>query len=218
MRLYVCCALGFFGVSGSFAQSVPVIANVRETVTVSQDGRTISTEINQGWVFKNRSGSTLYQWRQREGKVDRLVKGVLVDNDGLALYQIDYVANTAIQKKKLDSPSLPELTPPDPGIVLGSGTVNGVPCTRIPTWHRARGKEKVRAGQSCISESLGLVLSSNAKWQSGSQVTNISTELSDIETDRDPDPALFKLGKLTVLTPKASVQNDSTESCTTCSR
>jgi hypothetical protein len=195
IALVVLCLLITSYSRGVRCQSVPVVAKMRLTEQLVQNGKTES-HTREGVYYRNAAGSVLEQWTSFDGKptVGQMSWATLYDRQTGTNYMLDYVQHHAY----VDAPgetSIPKSSRTRAQNVLGQGSIQGLACTWYPTNQLNATGEKVPAGKHCYSDTYELDLKedNNFTWPMKDSVRtqHLVIEKYDIQMGQEPDSKLF---------------------------
>jgi hypothetical protein len=194
-----------FAVGAIHAQSMPLVAKFRSTGQIIVDGKVVETHVREGFFYRSSNGSEVRRPMTFDGKPLKggMARASLFDAAHGVNYRVDYDAKEAFRDS---TPPLLGLIPPTPPHSAtkppsGESSVDGYPCSIRPVYAvKPSGTSLI--GSNCVSEEYGVILKTDVTRPSDlvkGKAAHEITELYDIQIGVDPDPKLFDLGSLKVI-------------------
>jgi hypothetical protein len=200
LKIGGCLLLGVVGlfVQTAVAQwtSVQAAKKISRVVT-DPNGKVIVDTMNTSTFYRSRSGSELtvtVSYRADGGIAARTA--ILYDNEGMAIYSLDYVRKIAYQTARLPSPRVLYTWPDIEKTSLGHATVASLDCTIIPVKEAVGGNmsQLKQIGRACVAPQYDLIVRKEQTiTTSGGDTTHTTEELSDIRLGTELDPNLFRV-------------------------
>jgi len=201
MRTILCFAIALL-FSTSFYRTpdewLPVTSRLRETYRVyDKAGHELTTEMKEGYLYRNSEGSTLEHWVSINGDESRGGSADLIDNRTWTQYSINLKTRMAIRTHQLraDERNKPNFLEGAKMSKLGQSSVEGIVCYLTEIFLTEPDGHTQTIGKACQSPEYGLTLKSEINYVSPSDGKSHRTvrELYEIHLGEAPDPKLLQL-------------------------
>lgn len=187
------------------AQFVPVVAKMKRTEIVRQNGKIIRTVSSDGAYYRPDNGSYYRQWttvngKKRPGETD---SAGLFDNRTGILYRLDLTDHLAYQRGTVKPVKINASVYRGYAASAARNNAEGIPCASLPTRVLAPdGKSSVDVGRTCESAEYNLELIHDLTVvQPNGQKIEDRFQLYDVHVGTEPDHAIFDFRKFTLYRP-----------------
>lgn len=187
---------------------MPLVARFRSTGEIMVNGKVVETHVKEGFFYRASNGSELRQSMTLDGKPLKgaMARAHLFDKAHGTNYLVDYDGKEAFQESVPSFSALIPATPPRSATKVPSGesSVEGYTCTLHPIYAvKPAGTSLI--GTNCVSEQYDVILKTDVTRPSAlvkGKAAHQITELYNIQMGVEPDPKLFDLSSLKIVSAK----------------
>ncbi len=181
--------------AGAVAQWVPVTADKVETTTVTNTAtETVTTTVKTSKYFRDTAGSelTLTDVPSSNGTSHSEV-ATLLDNRGHGLYKLDYGAKTAVEQARNASVQMPRTADQQQKNVIGHEMIEHFDCAAMPVFANYGDGKLTTIGRRWAFLQDDVTIKMDVLLKQPGFDTHIVSLLTNVNLDKNPDPALFRV-------------------------